>query len=84
VNLWGVSLNKSGVYAEILGLHSVRCLHFVYLSNIACAYSPLIYQTILMHDYAKRKYGFVNFLHFTGYLHILAFRCPVLPSFVCP
>lgn len=42
------------------------------------------YQTTLMHDYAKRKYGFVNFLHFTGYLHMLAFRSPVLPSFVLP
>jgi len=84
VNLWGAGLNNSGVYAEVPGLHSARCLRFAYLSNTVCAYTPLIYQTNLVHDYAKRKYGFVNFLHFTVYLHILAFRSPVLPSFVLP
>jgi hypothetical protein len=84
VNLWVAGLNNSGVYAEVPGLHSARCMHFAYLSNTAGAYSPLIYQTALMRDYAKRKYGFVNFLHFTGYLHMLAFRSPVLPSFILP
>lgn len=84
MNLWGTGLNNSEVYAEVPGLYSARCVHFAYLSNTAGSYSPLVYQTTLMHDCAKRKYGFVNFLDFTGYLHMLAFRSPVLPSFVLP
>jgi len=74
------SQQQWGIYQSTWS-YSARYVHFAYLSNTAGSYSPLIYKTTRMHDYAKPKYGF---LHFTGYLHMLALRFPVLPGFVLP